>query len=82
MLDICQRLPERDLELLKLLKNKSDGWHEFSPRFNFFTIHGRVHTDNIFENLAILINGGQGGIRTLGTGLRYTHFPGVLIRPL
>ncbi len=28
------------------------------------------------------INGGQGGIRTLGTGLRYTHFPGVLIRPL
>lgn len=58
MLDICQKLPERDLELLKLLKNKSDGWHEFSPRFNFFTIHGRVHTDNIFENLAILINGG------------------------
>lgn len=28
------------------------------------------------------IDGGQGGIRTLGTGLRYTHFPGVLIRPL
>ncbi len=56
MLDICQKLPERDLELLKLLKNKSDGWHEFSPRFNFFTIHGRVHTDNIFENLAILIS--------------------------
>lgn len=27
------------------------------------------------------INGGQGGIRTLDT-LRYTHFPGVLLRPL
>lgn len=26
--------------------------------------------------------GGQGGIRTLGTGLGYTRFPGVLIRPL
>ena len=26
-------------------------------------------------------NGGEGGIRTLGT-VRYTHFPGVLFRPL
>ena len=26
--------------------------------------------------------GGEGGIRTLGTGLPYTHFPGVLLRPL
>ena len=28
-----------------------------------------------------LLNGGEGGIRTLGT-LPYTHFPGVLLRPL
>ena len=27
------------------------------------------------------LNGGEGGIRTLGT-VRYTHFPGVLFRPL
>ncbi len=26
--------------------------------------------------------GGEGGIRTLGTLLTYTHFPGVLLRPL
>ena len=26
--------------------------------------------------------GGEGGIRTLDTGLPYTHFPGVLLRPL
>ncbi len=26
--------------------------------------------------------GGEGGIRTLGTLLAYTHFPGVLLRPL
>lgn len=26
--------------------------------------------------------GGGGGIRTHGTGLAYTHFPGVLLRPL
>ena len=28
-----------------------------------------------------LVYGGERGIRTLGT-LRYTHFPGVLLRPL
>ena len=27
-------------------------------------------------------NGGEGGIRTLGTLLAYTHFPGVLLKPL
>ena len=27
-------------------------------------------------------NGGAGGIRTLDTGLPYTHFPGVRLRPL
>ena len=27
-------------------------------------------------------NGGEGGIRTLGTVLPYTHFPGVLLKPL
>ena len=27
-------------------------------------------------------NGGEGGIRTLGTLLTYTHFPGVLLQPL
>ena len=27
-------------------------------------------------------SGGQGGIRTLDTGLPYTHFPGVRLRPL
>ena len=26
--------------------------------------------------------GGEGGIRTLDTRLAYTHFPGVLLRPL
>jgi hypothetical protein len=29
----------------------------------------------------LFYNGGEGGIRTLGT-VRYTHFPGVLFRPL
>ena len=28
------------------------------------------------------VTGGEGGIRTLGTLLTYTHFPGVLLRPL
>ena len=27
-------------------------------------------------------NGGARGIRTLDTGLPYTHFPGVLLQPL
>ena len=29
----------------------------------------------------VVLYGGEGGIRTLGT-VRYTHFPGVLFRPL
>ena len=28
------------------------------------------------------LNGGERGIRTLDTGLPYTHFPGVLLQPL
>ena len=36
--------------------------------------------DNIINYLGIN-NGGEWGIRTLGT-LRYTHFPGVLLKPL
>ena len=28
------------------------------------------------------MDGGEGGIRTLDTGLPYTHFPGVLLQPL
>jgi hypothetical protein len=37
---------------------------------------GSMHSHRAFLN-----NGGEGGIRTLGT-LPYTHFPGVLLRPL
>src|SRR6266481_3347425 len=29
-----------------------------------------------------LIDGGEEGIRTLGTFMAYTHFPGVLLKPL
>ena len=28
------------------------------------------------------VDGGQGGIRTRGTLLTYTHFPGVRLKPL
>jgi hypothetical protein len=35
----------------------------------------------LFNNLFDM-NGGEGGIRTLGTLVAYTHFPGVLLRPL
>lgn len=56
--EIFGRLPEESQRFLILLKEKSDQWHEFNPRFNFFTIHGKIHTDNIFENLYILMKGG------------------------
>lgn len=35
-----------------------------------------------FREPVFLFNGGEGGIRTLGTRLTYTHFPGVLLQPL
>src|SRR5579872_734281 len=34
------------------------------------------------DNQAIIPLSGEGGIRTLDTLLKYTHFPGVLFRPL
>src|SRR3989344_5224175 len=37
---------------------------------------GHIKRPLLFEN------GGEGGIRTLGTVLPYTHFPGVLLKPL
>ena len=36
---------------------------------------------SIFNQSLREVNGGEGGIRTLDT-LPYTHFPGVLLRPL
>ena len=39
------------------------------------------HKKRVSEN-RFLFNGGEGGIRTLGTQLTYTHFPGVLLQPL
>jgi hypothetical protein len=32
--------------------------------------------------IMLLIYSGERGIRTLGTLLEYTHFPGVLLKPL
>ena len=37
---------------------------------------------NYLELLKGMKDGGEGGIRTLGTVLPYTHFPGVLLKPL
>ena len=39
-------------------------------------------TKNESQRTVFLFNGGEGGIRTLGTQLTYTHFPGVLLQPL
>ena len=41
-----------------------------------------VLVPNSIANLSFVITGGEGGIRTLGRGIPYTHFPGVLLRPL
>jgi hypothetical protein len=40
-----------------------------------------IQYDNEFNSL-IADHGGQGGIRTRGTLLTYTHFPGVRLKPL
>ena len=37
---------------------------------------------NIYKCLIIKLYCGESGIRTHGTLLEYTHFPGVLLRPL
>ena len=34
------------------------------------------------DGLFLRLVGGDGGIRTLDTGLAYTHFPGVRLQPL
>jgi hypothetical protein len=35
-----------------------------------------------FKNSVLWTNGGEEGIRTPGTLVAYTHFPGVRLRPL
>ena len=51
-------------------------------------LYGTIFFTNLFgevEPNAVLPfsrSGGEGGIRTRDTLLRYTHFPGVLLRPL
>ena len=41
-------------------------------------IQGQLSQDLV----VIVVYGGEGGIRTLDTLLTYTHFPGVLLKPL
>ena len=38
--------------------------------------------NNAPQARGVVVSGGEGGIRTLGTGLPYTHFPGEPVRPL
>ena len=45
---------------------------------NFVEPSARVLIPDMF----VLIRGGERGIRTLGTLLTYTHFPGVRLQPL
>ena len=48
-----------------------------------YKIRGYPKAINMFRNSEdlFLVNGGEGGIRTL-EAFRLTHFPGVLLRPL
>lgn len=66
------------------MRNSQEGQFVASNFSNTFPIPLLNKNRNILITniLQWKIDGGQGGIRTLGTGLRYTHFPGVLIRPL
>ena len=45
------------------------------------TIHS-LRSKGPTKQVPLIEDGGEGGIRTLGTLLTYTHFPGVLLKPL
>ena len=45
------------------------------------TIHS-LRSKGPTKQVPLIEDGGEGGIRTLGTVLTYTHFPGVLLKPL
>ena len=54
-----------------------------SDRFPATPIDRETDTKKLVsESRFFLFYGGEGGIRTLGTRLGYTHFPGVRLRPL
>jgi hypothetical protein len=42
----------------------------------------KCKSEKVFNNWHFFAFSGEGGIRTLDTLLAYTHFPGVLFRPL
>ena len=68
----CRRRLRR---CLASLGSNREGSH---PPMNFSL---RQNDEAQLQELGFYIDGGEGGIRTLDT-LRYTHFPGVLLRPL
>lgn len=54
---ICA-LPDAEGVIVKAVKAKADQMLDHSPRFRFFTLHGKEHLDSLFRTLGILIEYG------------------------
>jgi hypothetical protein len=55
---ICDRLPEREVGILKSVKASAESLLDHTPRFQFFTLHGTKHLNGLFGILEILMQGG------------------------
>lgn len=56
--DISQRLSEEQQRIVAAVKAHAERLLDHSPRFKYFTLHGRAHIENLFSILELLINGG------------------------
>jgi ActR/RegA family two-component response regulator len=55
---VIAALDSKQQTILRAVKNHAESLLDHSPRFKFFTLHGKTHIENLFVILQILIDGG------------------------
>lgn len=55
---VIAALDSKQQTILRAVKNHAESLLDHSPRFKFFTLHGKTHIENLFGILQLLIDGG------------------------
>lgn len=56
--DILEHIPERRRGIIQSLRQHATELLDHSPRFRYFTLHGKQHLENLFKLVAMLNRGG------------------------
>jgi len=55
MSKIIDQLPEKQQRIVKTIKSHSETLLDKTPRFKYFTLHGKKHIDGIFKIIDLLV---------------------------